>query len=75
MPDVVRQIAFSITEEDCPIPELLKNKWDRLFNAVYSDPQDLRNSEPESWADEVAEALSGRHSLIIPYRNNWGEDE
>jgi len=75
MPDVVRQIAISITDENCPIPELLKNKWDRLFSSVYSDPQDWRNTEPEAWADEVAEALSGRHSLIIPYRNNWGEEE
>ena len=75
MPDVVRQIAISINDDDCPIPESLKNKWDRLFTSMYNDPQDLRTNDPELWAEEVAEALSGRHSLITGYQNNWGEQE
>lgn len=75
MPDVVRQIAISTVDENCPIPEVLKNKWDLLFASVYRDALDLKNTEPESWADEVAEALSGRHSLIIPYQNMRGEEE
>lgn len=75
MPDVVRQIAISTVDENCPIPEVLKNKWDLLFASVYSDPLDLKNTEPDSWADEVAEALSGRHSLIILYQNMRGEEE
>jgi hypothetical protein len=75
MPDVVRQIAFSVAGENCPIPEVLKNKWERLFGSIYSDPQDLKTTEPDAWADEVAEALSGRYSLINSYRNSWGEEE
>lgn len=75
MPDVVRQIAICITREDCPIPEVLKDKWFRLFGSVYRDPNDLRKSDPEVWADEVAEALSGRHSLIIPYQFSMREEK
>ena len=75
MPDVVRQIAIWITREDCPIPEVLKDKWVRLFDSVYRDPQDLRNTEPEVWANDVAEALSRRHSLIIPYQNSMREEK
>jgi hypothetical protein len=67
--------AFSVAGENCPIPEVLKNKWERLFGSIYSDPQDLKTTEPDAWADEVAEALSGRYSLINSYRNSWGEEE
>jgi hypothetical protein len=74
MPDVIRQIAISIVDENCPIPDMLKNKWELLFAAAYSDPLDLKNTEPEAWADDVAEALSGRYSLITAYQNIW-EDE
>jgi hypothetical protein len=75
MPDVIRQIAISINDEQCPVPEVLKIKWERLFDSVYRDHQDLKNSEPENWADEVAEALAGRHSLIIRYQNNWSNQD
>lgn len=75
MPDVIRQIAVSILNDDCPVPEVTKKKWDQLFSSVYSDPQDLRSNEPDSWADEVSEALSGRHSLIIGLQNSWGEED
>lgn len=75
MPDVVRQIALSVINEDCPIPESLKSKWDRLFTSIYNDPQDLRNNDPDAWAEEVTESLSGRHSLLTGYKNSWGEQE
>jgi hypothetical protein len=70
MPDVVRQIATSVIDDDCPIPEALKSKWDRLFKSVYRDPNDYRNNDPDTWADEVAENLAGHYSLIVDYQNN-----
>jgi len=70
MPDVVRQIAISIIDDDCPIPEALKSKWDRMFNSVYRDPNEFRINDPDTWADEVAENLSGRYRLIVDFQNN-----
>ena len=75
MPDVIRQIAISIASENCPIPEVLKNKWDRLFTTVFRDIEELKDTDPEVWADEVAESLAGRHSLIASYMHSWREEE
>ena len=75
MPEVVRQIAISVIDDNCPIPEALKSKWDRLFNAVYRDPNDYRNNDADTWADEVAETLSARYSLIVAYQNNWQDGQ
>jgi len=75
MPDVVRQIAISIGDDNCPIPEPLKNKWERLFSSIYRDPNNYRKDDPETWADELAEALSGRYSLISQYQNESRKEE
>ena len=71
IPDVIRQIAISIASEDCPVSQLKVEKWQALFRSVHQDRLDLQSSEPENWADEVAEAFSKSETFITAYANSW----
>lgn len=71
IPDIIRQIAISIVSEDCPVSQHKVEKWQALFRAVHPDRNDLQTSEPENWADEVAEAFSKSEAFITEYANSW----
>ncbi len=75
MPDILRQIALSIADEGCEVPENIKNKWERTFQDAFPDTNDLKTEDREAWADEVAEAMSRRHSLLVAFTNTLGGDE
>ncbi len=77
IPDIIRQIAISIASDGCPVSQQKVEKWQALFRTVYQDRTDMQTTEPENWADEVAEAFSKSEAFTIAYANGLrrGEEE
>jgi hypothetical protein len=75
MPDILRQIALALTDNQCEVAHAVQEKWTRLFANAFIDPTNLREEDPAQWADEVASRLVKDNQLTRVFRDQIGDDE
>ena len=75
LPEITKQIALKVANENSDLSPTVRQKWREAFGAALSDAGSDPDRDDEEWAEEVAERFTQTEQFTDGYLGARGDDE
>lgn len=75
LPEITKQIALKVANEDSDLSQSVRQKWREVFGAALFDASSDPDRDDEEWADEIAERITQSERFTDGYLRARGDDE